>query len=498
MKNSKRRINKFIAKCLALSVLVSFIVPFGAFSAEAAEDHYLHDVYISVNGGEARTIRAVDCEYKNNLFVSLWDIAALLNGTDKMFKVESVEKTVAMNPGSEPSERSLSGWQEDEKAAFFAKDSGNNSLTLNGEVRRYSTLRADYGKGVDCFIRPISLCLMFDMNIEDIGEDTYNIQTNSILNVSPKKLEEEGFFFEVNSALVGDATTGEIFYEFNGLEPLPIASTTKLMTYLLTQDAIAKGELTEDAAVTITEDAATLSESEDGTTPMEAGKTITVSELIKGALLPSSNECALLLGERVGGDTASFVEMMNSKAQELGMSTAKFYNANGLPDYNDSGIPSKKQNHMCAEDMFRMCAHILNTYPQIKDVTSLTDASLNSINAYVKNTNELIYNMPEINGLKTGTTNRAGACLITSLTVNDGSSDHDLVVVLLGAENSRARFTTSQLLAYYGKNVVQGKTTADGIVLAQADDNSDEPVKITASSLVEMVVRGATKINQTN
>lgn len=495
MRKSKM-IFKNISGLLIVSLLVSCVIlPMGAQTVYAKEDHYLHNISVSVNGGEARYVRAVDCEYENNLYVSLWDMAAILNGTEATFCAESVEKTIAITLGKAPAERNLSGWQDSEREAFFAKDSANNSLTLNGEAKRYSNLRAEYGDSIDCFIRPLSLCMMLGMNIEDISEDTYNIQTGTVLNISPQKLEEDGFFCEVNCALVGDVTTGELFYSFNGQEPLPIASTTKLMTYLLTQEAISQGKLTGTDYVTVSEEAARIAESEDGTIEMNAGDQITVDELIKGALLPSSNECALLLGEKVGGDTASFVEMMNAKAAELGMTTATFYNANGLPDYNDSGIPSKKQNQMSGEDMFRLCGYILSNYPQIKEVTSLSDASLNSVNAYVKNTNELLYNMSEINGMKTGTTNRAGACLVTSLTVNDGSSDHDIVVVLLGAENSRVRFTTSEMLAYYAKNVVLGYASADGSVLSTNQGTSEEPVEITASSIVDTVVRGAFKLN---
>lgn len=483
---------------MVASLLASvLILPQGEKEVYAKEDHYLHDVYISVNGGETKTVRAVDCEYHNNMFVSLWDMAALLNGTDTTFSVASVDKEIAITLGAEPEARDLSGWKDDEREAFFAKESGNNALTLNGAIRKYSTLRADYGKGVDCFIRPISLCLMLGMEIVDVGVDTYTLETNKILEVSPQNLEEYGFFDEINSVLVGDATTGEVYYEFNGEQALPIASTTKLMTYLLTQEAISKGAFTEDSMATVSEEASLISNSEDGTTPMDPGKQISIRELIIGAMLPSSNECAYLLGETVGGDTDTFVDMMNAKAKELGLTSAIFHNANGLPHYNESGIPSKTQNLMNAEDMFKMCSYILNTYPQIKEVTSMTDASLNSINAYVKNTNELLYNMPEINGLKTGTTNRAGCCLVTSLTVNDGASDHDLLVVLLGAENNRARFTTSELLAYYAKNVVLGNLSANGVLLAGPDNaEEDQPVKITASTLVDMVVREAFKMQK--
>lgn len=490
------RSKKILFKILILTVVTTFLtLRVNAKEAYAGEDHYLHDVYISVDGKEAQVVHAVDCEYKNNVYLSLKDMAQLLKGSSAAINVEVSSDEITVTSGDAQEERTLSGWQEEERSAFTAKETATNSFTFNGSARKYFNLRAAYQEGVDCFLRPVNLCMMLDINIEDDGEDSYKIDTGSILRVSPQDLEQKGYFDEVNAALVGDASTGQIYYEYNGKEPLPIASTTKLMTYLLTQDAISRGEFTEDDTVIVSQEAAEISQSQDGTTPMTEGATVTVRELILGALLPSSNECALLLGEKVSGDKTSFVELMNNKAAELGMTTAHFNNPNGLPDYNDSGIPSKKQNQMSAEDMFRMCSYILETYPQIKDVTSLTDASLPSLHKDIKNTNALLYNMPEVNGLKTGTTNRAGACLITSLTVNDGGQDHDLIVVLLGAENTKVRFTTSEVLAYFGKNVVLGKLSVDGVPLAQGEQLSDEKITITASSLVNMIVQGAFKLD---
>ena len=478
---------------VTITMILTAIV--NAKAVYASEAHYLHDVYISVNGGEAKYVRAVDCEYDNNLYISLRDIAEALRGTNAAFNIEVTNDEIAVSTGDPQSERSLDGWQDEEKDAFTAKEVAMNSFTFNGSLRKYYNLRAAYGDGVDCFLRPVNLCMMLDIDIDDAGEDSYSINTNSILAVSPEELEEDGYFDEVGAALIGDATTGRIYYEYNADAPLPIASTTKLMTYLLTEEAIERGELTEEDYVTVSEAAASLSASADGTVAMSAGSQATVRELILGALLPSSNECALLLGEKVGGSSDAFTQLMNEKAAQLGMTTAHFNNPNGLPDYNDSGLPSKRQNQMSAEDMFRMCSYILNNFPQIKEVTSLTDASLTSFGRDIKNTNALLYNMPEINGLKTGTTDRAGACLVTSLTVNDGSMDHDLVVVLLGAENNNARFTTSQLLAYYGKNVVLGQLSADGHALSAGSSEETAPVTITSSSLVNMVVSAAMQKN---
>ena len=175
--------------------------------------------------------------------------------------------------------------------------------------------------------------------------------------------------------------------------------------------------------------------------------------LNSNTLLPSSNECALSLAEVVAGSEETFVRQMNEKAQELGLSQAVFFNSHGLPSYTEDPVPAKRQNRMSAEDMFRLVSYILRVYPQITDYTSLQEATLESIDLEVRNSNPLLRNMPEVTGLKTGTTNKAGACLVTSLTAGDGAAAHDLVVVVLGTEDSVERGRVSGLLARYALQV---------------------------------------------
>ena len=148
------------------------------------------------------------------------------------------------------------------------------------------------------------------------------------------------------------------------------------------------------------------------------------------------------------------------------------------------------QNKMSGLDMFRMCAHLVNTYPQIKDITSLRTARMETLKRDLKNTNGLLYNMPEVNGLKTGTTDRSGACLVTSLTVQGSDGPHDIIVVVLGAENSQLRLRYSELMARYAKNVVEGEAAK---ISYSVNDTSDDPKKITSESIVRLVVDYALK-----
>ena len=182
--------------------------------------------------------------------------------------------------------------------------------------------------------------------------------------------------------------------------------------------------------------------------------------------------------------------MMNQKAQELGLSQAIFFNCNGLPSYTEDFVPSKRQNSMSADDMFRLVAYLLKVYPQVKDITSLESASLETPGVEVRNTNPLLHNLPEVTGLKTGTTNKAGACLVTSLTADDGTMEHDLVVVVLGTEDSIERGRVSGLLARYALNTFY---TGIGESETGESDQIFENLPIHAEAAVDLILRTARK-----
>ena len=259
----------------------------------------------------------------------------------------------------------------------------------------------------------------------------------------------------------------------------------------MTMDAISAGQISLEELVTISDAVEALSASDDGVIPLEAGEEITVQELLLGALLPSSNECALCLAESIAGSEEAFVQMMNQKAKDLGLSQTVFFNCNGLPAYTEDVIPSKRQNSMSAEDMFRLVSYLLKVYPQVTDFTSLESATLESLDLEVRNTNPLLHNLPEVTGLKTGTTNKAGACLVTSLTADDGTMEHDLVVIVLGTEDSIERGRVSGLLARYALNVFY-----KGIEEPEAGGTvqTSEKLPIHAEAAVDWVLRTARKM----
>ncbi|MDE7198757.1 MAG: hypothetical protein K2O15_07720, partial [Lachnospiraceae bacterium] len=167
-----------------------------------------------------------------------------------------------------------------------------------------------------------------------------------------------------------------------------------------------------------------------------------------------------------------------------------FFNSNGLPFYREDFIPAKRQNSMSAEDMFRLVSYLLKVYPQIKDITSMEEATLESLDFEVKNTNPLLRNLPQVTGLKTGTTNRAGACLVTSLTADDGTAEHDLVVIVFGTEDSIERGRVSGLLARYA---LQTFAAGTGETESGADDQPLENLPTHAEAAVDQIIRTARK-----
>ena len=132
----------------------------------------------------------------------------------------------------------------------------------------------------------------------------------------------------------------------------------------------------------------------------------------------------------------------------------------------------------------------MKVYPQIKDITSLEKATLESLDLEVSNTNPLLRNLPEVTGLKTGTTNKAGACLVTSLTADDGSMEHDLIVIVLGTEDSIERGRVSGLLARYALNAFYtGKEEPEG----GASDISPGNLPIHAEAAVDLIIQTTRK-----
>lgn len=438
--------------------------------------------------GAAGTVKTLDYSYDDNTYLSLRDVAMLLKDTEKAFSLEITGNSVALNIGNVylPVGVENLPWEDEENPDIALR---RNEFKVNEQTVFYYTLITKLSSGdYDCFMMAVDLAMILDVDITVPDADLLQIHTQEPFHISPSLLEEAGYFYGVNSVLAGDATTGEVYYQYRSDRSYPVASTSKLMTCLLTMDAISSGQISLDEPVVISDTVQALAASDDGVIPLEAGGEITVEELLVGALLPSSNECALCLAERIAGSEEAFVERMNQKAQELGLSQTVFFNSNGLPSYTEDFIPSKRQNSMSAEDMFRLVSYLLKVYPQITDITSLEKATLESLGIEVKNTNPLLRNLTGVTGLKTGTTNKAGACLVTSLAADNGETEHDLVVIVLGTEDSIERGRVSGMLARYALDAFYTGTEEPE---AGAAGRISGNLPTNAEAAVDLVVRTA-------
>ncbi|NLJ58174.1 MAG: D-alanyl-D-alanine carboxypeptidase [Tissierellia bacterium] len=249
----------------------------------------------------------------------------------------------------------------------------------------------------------------------------------------------------IKGALLGDLETGEIIYEYNINQKLSIASISKLMTYLLLMDKVATGDVSLEDEVLISGHAAATEGSKFG---LLSGERVKLSTLVDGMLIVSGNDCATAIAEHVGGRVDNFVRMMNAKASELGLLSANFINPHGLP-INDE---ETGQNNMSVLDVYKLTRHILTTYPEILEVTKKPELIIPERNFNRASTNPVFGYIDEIDGLKTGYTDRAGICLVSTMPVRGQDLDFRLIGIILGAQTHDDRLNKTIELLEYGKN----------------------------------------------
>ena len=236
------------------------------------------------------------------------------------------------------------------------------------------------------------------------------------------------------AAILVEQESGRVLYEKNADEAMPIASITKVMTLLLTFEAIHNGQLTLETTVPVSEHAYHMGGSQIW---LEPGEQFTLDEMIKAICVSSANDAAVAVAELVGGSEPAFVERMNARAAELGMEHTTFHNACGLDT----------EGHLStARDVAVMSCQILNTCPEVLHYTGIWTDTLRGGATQLVNTNKLLHRYNGITGLKTGTTGGAGVCISASA-ARDGLR---LVAVILGAPSSKDRFEAAAALLDYG------------------------------------------------
>ena len=267
------------------------------------------------------------------------------------------------------------------------------------------------------FLLPLSICGTSAVDYEAVS----SVQTS--ITVSAK------------SAVLMDASTGQVLYSVNEHERLYPASVTKIMPLLLFMEALDEGRINLTDKVTASPVAASKGGSQIW---LKEGEQMTVDELLRATAIASANDACTALGEYISGSEEAFVALMNQRAEELGMDNTHFVNCSGLDDDTTEHLTT-------AYDIALMSKQLLS-HERIRTYTTVWMDSLRDGATQLTNTNRLVRFYNGTTGLKTGTTDKAGYCLSASAE-RDGLH---LIAVVLGAESSDDRFEGAKELLNYG------------------------------------------------
>lgn len=237
------------------------------------------------------------------------------------------------------------------------------------------------------------------------------------------------------SAVLMDASTGEILFSKNENERLYPASVTKIMSLLLFMEAIDSGTISLEDTVTASPAAAAKGGSQIW---LKEGEQMTVDELLRATAIGSANDACTALGEHIAGSEEAFVSLMNERAKQLGMENTHFDNCTGLDDDSETHLTT-------ALDIAIMSKELLS-HERIRTYTTVWMDSLRGGATQLVNTNKLVRFYNGTTGLKTGTTTKAGHCLSASAERN---SLH-LIAVVMGAQKSDDRFEGAKTLLNWG------------------------------------------------
>lgn len=258
------------------------------------------------------------------------------------------------------------------------------------------------------------------------------------LSITTVGFAEGELNIKAKSAILMDYNTKKVIYEQNSHERVPPASITKIMTLLLAMEALESGKISLKDEVRISSHAAGMGGSQLW---LEEGEIQIVEDLIKAVAIRSANDASVALAEHIAGSEEVFVQIMNTRAKELGMNNTNFANASGLPNEN---------HYTSAYDVAIMSAELLKHESIHKWLTTYMDEMLVGKNKdkvqSLVNTNRLIKDYEGITGVKTGSTSEAGHCLSASAKRNN----LHLIAVVMGSDTSKIRFDETMRLLDYG------------------------------------------------
>ncbi len=240
---------------------------------------------------------------------------------------------------------------------------------------------------------------------------------------------------DCKASVLMEAQTGQILYANNENEALPPASVTKVMTLLLVMEAIEEKKIALTDMVTASENACSMGGSQ---IYLEPGEQMSVEDLLKSVVIASANDAAVTLAEYIAGTEDAFVQMMNARAEQLGMKNTNFENTNGLDDTTENHVTS-------ALDIAIMSRELIK-HPKITEYSSIWMDTVRNGEFGLTNTNRLVRFYKGATGLKTGSTSKAGFC-ITATAERDGMT---LIAVIMASPSRDARNSSAVSLLNYG------------------------------------------------
>ena len=262
-----------------------------------------------------------------------------------------------------------------------------------------------------------------------------------------KAEEVEDLAPNATSAIMIEASTGEILFQKNKDEKLAPASMTKMMSMLIIMEEIENGNLKWDEMITTSERASSMGGSQIF---LKAGEKMSVTDLLKGIAIASGNDAVVALAERISGSEESFVKRMNTRAKDLGLKNTNFVNSTGLTEDN---------HYSSAYDM-SLIAKELVKHEKILEFTSTYEDYLRKDTKspfWLVNTNRLVRFKEGVDGLKTGFTKEAGYCLTATMK----KDNMRLITVVMKEEDTNKRSADTSKMLDYGFNVYMVQTILD-------------------------------------
>lgn len=293
--------------------------------------------------------------------------------------------------------------------------------------------------------------------------------------IFPISIRAEELLPNAKSGLLIEASTGEIIYEKNKDEKVPVASMTKMVAQIIILENIEKGTLTWNEKIKVSSNAAGMGGSQIWLQP---GEEMTVRDLMKGITMASANDATVALAERIAGTEEAFVKQMNEKVKELGLKSTHFVNPTGLDEEN---------HYSSAYDMGLIAKELLK-HEQILEFSKVYEDYIrqDTPNKYwVVNTNKLVRFYEGADGLKTGFTDNAGYCMAVTAK-RDGMR---LIAIVLGETSGKVRNQETSELLDYGFNLYKAdvvKTKKD--IITEIKINKGTKDKVTISPNEDIIV----------